>query len=89
MERILGADSTSRGTEVGATIHHPHGQIYAFPFIPPSPLREARVSAAHGCGVCAELGHEHDDERRIVARTDLVARAPQTANTCDAIAAFM
>lgn len=60
----------SRGTEVGATIHHPHGQIYAFPFIPPSPLREARVSAEHGCGVCAELGHEHDDERRIVARND-------------------
>ena len=24
----------SRGDEVGVTLHHPHGQIYAFPFIP-------------------------------------------------------
>ncbi len=24
----------SRGEEVGVTIHHPHGQIYAYPFIP-------------------------------------------------------
>lgn len=24
----------NRGEEVGATIHHPHGQIYAYPFIP-------------------------------------------------------
>lgn len=22
------------GDEVGVTLHHPHGQIYAFPFIP-------------------------------------------------------
>lgn len=25
----------NRGEEVGVTLHHPHGQIYAFPFIPP------------------------------------------------------
>jgi len=24
----------NRGDEVGVTLHHPHGQIYAFPFIP-------------------------------------------------------
>ena len=24
----------SRGEEVGVTLHHPHGQIYAFPFVP-------------------------------------------------------
>lgn len=24
----------NRGEEVGATIHHPHGQIYAYPFVP-------------------------------------------------------
>ncbi len=26
----------NRGEAVGVTLHHPHGQIYAFPFIPPS-----------------------------------------------------
>lgn len=25
----------NRGAEVGVTLHHPHGQIYGFPFIPP------------------------------------------------------
>jgi UDPglucose--hexose-1-phosphate uridylyltransferase len=30
----------NRGAEVGATIAHPHGQIYAFGFVPPVPLRE-------------------------------------------------
>ena len=30
----------NRGPEVGATIAHPHGQIYAYPEVPPTPLRE-------------------------------------------------
>jgi UDPglucose--hexose-1-phosphate uridylyltransferase len=30
----------NRGAEVGATITHPHGQIYAFDFVPETPLRE-------------------------------------------------
>lgn len=25
----------NRGEEAGVTLHHPHGQIYAFPFVPP------------------------------------------------------
>ena len=30
----------NRGSEVGATIEHPHGQIYAFDFVPPAARRE-------------------------------------------------
>lgn len=30
----------NRGADVGATIPHPHGQIYAFDFVPPLPQRE-------------------------------------------------
>ena len=30
----------NRGAEVGATIAHPHGQIYAFDVIPPAPAHE-------------------------------------------------
>jgi UDPglucose--hexose-1-phosphate uridylyltransferase len=30
----------NRGPEVGSTITHPHGQIYAFAFVPELPLRE-------------------------------------------------
>jgi UDPglucose--hexose-1-phosphate uridylyltransferase len=33
----------NRGLEVGATISHPHGQVYAFEEIPERPLRELRL----------------------------------------------
>ncbi|MCU1383037.1 MAG: Galactose-phosphate uridylyltransferase [Acidobacteria bacterium] len=29
----------NRGVEVGVTLQHPHGQIYAYPFVPPIPAR--------------------------------------------------
>jgi UDPglucose--hexose-1-phosphate uridylyltransferase len=32
----------NRGVEVGATLHHPHGQIYAYPFVPPIPAQELK-----------------------------------------------
>jgi UDPglucose--hexose-1-phosphate uridylyltransferase len=37
----------NRGVEVGVTLHHPHGQIYAYPFIPPIPARELSLALAH------------------------------------------
>ena len=56
----------SRGAEVGATIHHPHGQIYAYPFVPPSPAAERAVVADHGDVVAAEIASEVVDGRRVV-----------------------
>jgi len=35
----------NRGPEVGSTITHPHGQIYAFDFVPELPLRELERGA--------------------------------------------
>lgn len=35
----------NRGVEVGVTLHHPHGQIYAYPFIPPIAARELSAEA--------------------------------------------
>ena len=49
----------NRGAEVGATITHPHGQIYAFGFVPETPLREL------------ERGGTFDDPgERLVATSD-------------------
>jgi UDPglucose--hexose-1-phosphate uridylyltransferase len=56
----------NRGAAVGATIHHPHGQIYGYSFVPPAPAREIAGAAGRGCPVCAELASETDDPRRIV-----------------------
>jgi UDPglucose--hexose-1-phosphate uridylyltransferase len=41
----------NRGAEVGATVTHPHGQVYAFAEVPPVPLQEL---AAATCSLCAE-----------------------------------
>ncbi len=33
----------NRGVEVGVTLHHPHGQIYAYSFVPPVAVRELEL----------------------------------------------
>jgi UDPglucose--hexose-1-phosphate uridylyltransferase len=38
----------NRGPEVGSTITHPHGQIYAFGFVPELPLRELERGTRFG-----------------------------------------
>ena len=49
----------NRGVEVGVTLHHPHGQLYAYPFVPPVPARELEHQrtyiAAHGRGLLEDL----------------------------------
>jgi UDPglucose--hexose-1-phosphate uridylyltransferase len=37
----------NRGAEVGVTLHHPHGQIYAYPVVPPVPARMNAVAGAY------------------------------------------
>jgi UDPglucose--hexose-1-phosphate uridylyltransferase len=59
----------NRGAEAGATIPHPHGQIYAFPFLPPVPRREAELAEAHGCQLCRQ-GDEEADGPRVVSHLD-------------------
>jgi UDPglucose--hexose-1-phosphate uridylyltransferase len=66
----------NRGREVGATIDHPHGQIYGYPFVPPAPAREMQHGGA-ACAVCGDLASELADGARIVAQHgDWVAWVP-------------
>jgi UDPglucose--hexose-1-phosphate uridylyltransferase len=37
----------NRGQEIGVTLHHPHGQIYAYPFVTPRTEALLRQAAAH------------------------------------------
>lgn len=60
------------GIAIGVTMPHPHGQIYAFPFIPPLVERELESAAGdfgeHGaCLYCRILAGEIEDGRRLVA----------------------
>ncbi len=37
----------NRGPEIGVTLPHPHGQIYAFPFVPPKAARMLEMARRH------------------------------------------
>jgi UDPglucose--hexose-1-phosphate uridylyltransferase len=59
----------NRGEEIGVTLHHPHGQIYAYPYLPPRTqalIARARAHrAATGRSLLADVV---DEERRAVIR---------------------
>jgi UDPglucose--hexose-1-phosphate uridylyltransferase len=63
------------GVAIGVTMPHPHGQIYAFPFIPPLVETEVQSASAHfhergECLYCAILKSEIEDGRRVVASNE-------------------
>jgi UDPglucose--hexose-1-phosphate uridylyltransferase len=63
----------NRGVEVGVTLHHPHGQIYGYPFLPPVPSLELAADARlGGCAPCALLAGELEDRRRVVHENEAV-----------------
>jgi UDPglucose--hexose-1-phosphate uridylyltransferase len=37
----------NRGAEVGVTLHHPHGQVYGYPVVPPVAERMQQMAAVH------------------------------------------
>ncbi len=58
----------NRGAEVGVTLHHPHGQIYAYPVVPPVPAR-MRETALSGEGLLRNvIERELADEARLLYR---------------------
>lgn len=65
----------NKGVEVGVTLHHPHGQIYAYPFVPPVPARmqtqQQTYYQQHQRGLLADLiQQEIADNQRILYRDD-------------------
>ncbi|HEX4034620.1 MAG TPA: galactose-1-phosphate uridylyltransferase [Solirubrobacteraceae bacterium] len=71
----------NRGVEVGTTLHHPHGQIYAFPFVPPVALGElAADERLGGCATCELLARElRDGDRVLRGEGEVVAYVPFAA----------
>jgi UDPglucose--hexose-1-phosphate uridylyltransferase len=61
----------NRGAEVGVTLHHPHGQIYAYPVVPPLPQRMQVLAREyydrHGSGLLEDhIKRELNDGARIL-----------------------
>jgi UDPglucose--hexose-1-phosphate uridylyltransferase len=74
----------NKGEEVGVTLHHPHGQIYALPFVPPFAQAELDASrtnleAADRCLHCEEIDRELRGPRVVLAETSMVAFVPNAA----------
>lgn len=65
----------NKGKEIGVTLNHPHGQIYAYPFIPPIVDRELSACRKHeqatgNCLLCDIIAEEMSDGRRLVTQND-------------------
>jgi UDPglucose--hexose-1-phosphate uridylyltransferase len=63
----------NRGADIGVTLQHPHGQVYAYPFVPPRARQLANAARAHrartgGCLVCDRLALELAADERVVLR---------------------
>ena len=86
---VLGAEGhayvlpfENKGEVIGVTLHHPHGQVYAFPDVPPRPLRELTAAARHraATGRCVECdvvaAEVSTGSRVVVAGAEWVAHVP-------------
>ncbi|MCE5301184.1 MAG: galactokinase [Spirochaetia bacterium] len=65
----------NKGEEVGVTMFHPHGQIYAYPFVPlkiKTELDNARAYSAKngGCMVCDMNAEESSEGTRVIYEND-------------------
>ncbi len=74
----------NRGREIGVTLTHPHGQIYAYPFVTPRTRRTAEVAARHrartGRNLFADvLDRERAGPRVVAANEHWTAFVPAAA----------
>ncbi len=66
----------NRGEEIGVTLSHPHGQIYAYPFVPPNVSRQLDSARRHrdrtgGCLFCDLVSAERRAGTRVIHETPM------------------
>jgi UDPglucose--hexose-1-phosphate uridylyltransferase len=74
----------NRGEEIGVTLSHPHGQIYAYPFVPPVLRRELAAESRHmrktgRCLYCDVIEGEKDGVRTVLRDDRWIAFVPAFA----------
>ncbi|WAP53456.1 galactose-1-phosphate uridylyltransferase [Arthrobacter sp. ATA002] len=75
----------NRGEDIGVTLHHPHGQIYAYPYAAPHAARLAERSrrhlAAHGRPLMGELLEDESEagDRMVLQGEHFSAYVPYAA----------
>jgi len=67
----------NRGQEIGVTLHHPHGQIYAYPFVTPRTQKLLSSIERFGADLFAEtLEFESASERVLIKSDSFTAYVP-------------
>jgi UDPglucose--hexose-1-phosphate uridylyltransferase len=74
----------NKGEAVGVTLHHPHGQIYALPFVPPFAQAELDASRRNletvgRCLHCEQVEREANGLRIVLSNESMVAFVPNAA----------
>jgi len=76
----------NRGTEIGATLSHPHGQIYAYPFVTPRTSRMLAMTSTYRLDTGSNLfddmlaAERLDGSRIVVAGKHWTAFVPHAAH---------
>jgi len=67
----------NRGQEIGVTLHHPHGQIYSYPYVPPRTLKLLASIEAYGPDLFQDtLAFEQAGERVLIQGENFTAYVP-------------
>jgi UDPglucose--hexose-1-phosphate uridylyltransferase len=70
----------NRGAEIGVTLHHPHGQVYGYPFVTPRTQRLIASVARYGPSLMADiLAFEARSERVLIAAEHFTVFVPFAA----------
>ncbi len=67
----------NRGEECGVTLHHPHGQIYAYPFVPP--VIEKEIEAFKKENFLMKIIEELEDKYLVYQNNDFIVTVPPFA----------
>ena len=76
----------NRGEEIGVTLHHPHGQIYAYPFVPARTAALLRAATEHHQRTGRLLGADllaaemEDGSRVVIKSSHWTAYVPYAAS---------
>jgi UDPglucose--hexose-1-phosphate uridylyltransferase len=70
----------NRGEAIGVTLHHPHGQIYAYPYVTPRTQRLLASICSYGPALLADvLAYEQQSERVLIRGEHFTAFVPFAA----------
>lgn len=67
----------NRGQDIGVTLHHPHGQIYAYPFVTPRTSKLLESISKYGANLFEDtLNFEQGSARELIKSDNFTAYVP-------------